>query len=57
MYVHLSSVVYRFQRGMVDVATKKVLASIPLLSVNAGPRDSTWNDRLREELTALISVS
>eukprot|EP00050_Salpingoeca_kvevrii_P018349 m.73115 g.73115 ORF g.73115 m.73115 type:complete len:175 (-) comp8024_c0_seq1:143-667(-) len=40
---------------MVDVATKKTLAAIPLLSVNAGPRDGEkWVARLKEELMALI---
>jgi hypothetical protein len=41
---------------MVDALTKKTLASIPLLSVNAGPRDAGWTDRLREELAGLITV-
>lgn len=31
-----------------------MLAGIPLLKTNAGPRDATWNDRLKEELLALI---
>lgn len=39
---------------MVDVTTRQVLAGIPLLKTNAGPRDATWNDRLKEELLALI---
>ncbi|EKX41075.1 hypothetical protein GUITHDRAFT_74934, partial [Guillardia theta CCMP2712] len=35
--------------------TKKTLSSLPLLTVNAGPRDGDkWKDRLKEEYTALI---
>ncbi|XP_065846132.1 ubiquitin-fold modifier-conjugating enzyme 1 [Oscarella lobularis] len=40
---------------MVDNATKKTLAAIPLLKTNAGPRDKeNWVKRLKEEYTALI---
>ena len=42
---------------MVDAATKQALGSLPLLRVAAGPRDDTWTNRLKEELTALIQVS
>jgi ufm1-conjugating enzyme 1 len=42
---------------MVDASTKKALAGIPLLKTNAGPRDGDqWNERLKEELIALIQV-
>ena len=42
---------------MVDNATKKTLAAIPLLKTNAGPRDKeNWVKRLKEEYTALIKV-
>uniref|UniRef100_A0A7S0W246 Ubiquitin-fold modifier-conjugating enzyme 1 n=3 Tax=Hemiselmis TaxID=77924 RepID=A0A7S0W246_9CRYP len=38
-----------------DEGTKKTLSSLPLLTVNAGPRDGDkWKDRLKEEYTALI---
>lgn len=30
------------------------VASIPLLTVNAGPRDQLWPERLKEEYSALI---
>lgn len=40
---------------MVDEATKKTLASIPLLKCKAGPRDKDeWPNRLKEEYCALI---
>ncbi|EDO28897.1 predicted protein [Nematostella vectensis] len=40
---------------MVDEATKKTLAAIPLLKTKAGPRDGKdWVDRLKEEYTSLI---
>eukprot|EP00048_Salpingoeca_helianthica_P015748 m.228418 g.228418 ORF g.228418 m.228418 type:complete len:172 (-) comp17474_c0_seq1:47-562(-) len=39
---------------MVDSGTKNVLAGIPLLKTNAGPRDPGWNERLKEELVSLI---
>ena len=43
---------------MVDEATKKTLASIPLLRTNAGPRDGDqWAARLKEEYLSLIKVS
>lgn len=43
--------------NMVDEATKKVLASIPLLRTNAGPRDGDqWASRLKEEYISLIKV-
>lgn len=42
---------------MVDAATRKTLQGIPLLRVNAGPRDGDkWQARLKEELLALITV-
>lgn len=42
---------------MVDEATKKTLAAIPLLSIKAGPRDSDkWVERLKEEYVSLIKV-
>ncbi len=42
---------------MVDEATKKTLASIPLLTTKAGPRDGdTWATRLKEEYLSLIKV-
>eukprot|EP01028_Stygiella_incarcerata_P001025 TRINITY_DN1162_c0_g8_i1.p1 TRINITY_DN1162_c0_g8~~TRINITY_DN1162_c0_g8_i1.p1 ORF type:complete len:128 (+),score=24.15 TRINITY_DN1162_c0_g8_i1:81-464(+) len=40
---------------MVDRVTKESVAKIPLLKVNAGPRDGEkWTQRLKEEYTALI---
>lgn len=40
---------------MVDAATKKTLAAIPLLKTKAGPRDKEeWPVRLKEEVTSLI---
>lgn len=40
---------------MVDEATKKTLAAIPLLKTRAGPRDGDlWIQRLKEEYLALI---
>ncbi|XP_003387571.1 PREDICTED: ubiquitin-fold modifier-conjugating enzyme 1-like [Amphimedon queenslandica] len=40
---------------MVDEATKKTLAAIPLLSIRAGPRDGDkWVERLKEEYVSLI---
>ena len=43
---------------MVDEATKKTLSDIPLLKIQAGPRDkSSWVHRLKEEYQALIAVS
>ena len=42
---------------MVDEATKKTLAAIPLCSTRAGPRDGDkWVTRLKEEYTSLIKV-
>lgn len=42
---------------MVDAATKKTLAAIPLLKTKAGPRDKEeWPIRLKEEVTSLIKV-
>jgi len=42
---------------MVDEATKRTLASIPLLRTNAGPRDGNlWATRLKEEYMSLIKV-
>ena len=42
---------------MVDEATKRTVASIPLLKTKAGPRDSdAWVQRLKEEYTSLIKV-
>ena len=41
---------------MVDAQTKKSLSQLPLLTVNAGPRDGDqWIARLKEEMTALIT--
>ncbi|KAJ9529674.1 hypothetical protein QJQ45_014474, partial [Haematococcus lacustris] len=38
-----------------DSGTRERVQKIPLLTTNAGPRDKDkWNDRLREELRALI---
>ena len=34
---------------------ESIAEKIPLLTVNAGPRDPLWMDRLREEYSALIS--
>ena len=46
------------QSTMVDEATKKTLASIPLLRTNAGPRDGDqWATRLKEEYLSLIKVA
>ena len=43
---------------MVDEATKKTLAAIPLLRTNAGPRDGDqWATRLKEEYMSLIKVN
>merc|ERR1711973_325537 len=43
------------QVKMVDNATKKTLAAIPLLKAKAGPRDGdAWVQRLKEEYMALI---
>ena len=43
---------------MVDEATKKTLAAIPLLKTKAGPRDGdVWITRLKEEYQSLIKVS
>ena len=43
---------------MVDEATKKTLASIPLLRTHAGPRDGDqWAARLKEEYISLIKVT
>ncbi|EDV26152.1 Ubiquitin-fold modifier-conjugating enzyme 1 [Trichoplax sp. H2] len=40
---------------MVDEATKRTLAAIPLLKTRAGPRDKDqWVGRLKEELVSLI---
>ena len=42
---------------MVDEATKRTLAAIPLLRTRAGPRDGDqWVTRLKEEYTSLIKV-
>jgi len=42
---------------MVDEATRKQLACIPLLKTKAGPRDGElWVQRLKEEYQALIKV-
>eukprot|EP00871_Galdieria_phlegrea_P001873 jgi/Galph1/2687/GphlegSOOS_G1342.1 len=39
-----------------DDKTKHTVQKLPLLTVRAGPRDgSRWEERLREELSALIS--
>ena len=40
---------------MVDEATKKTLAKIPLMRTNAGPRESEkWPTRLKEEYQSII---
>ncbi len=40
-----------------DEGTKKTVQKIPLLTVNAGPRDGEqWVKRLKEEYAALIKV-
>jgi ufm1-conjugating enzyme 1 len=42
---------------MVDEATKRALAQIPLLKTKAGPRDGElWVQRLKEEYQSLIKV-
>ena len=42
---------------MVDEATKRSLAQIPLLKTKAGPRDGEqWVNRLKEEYQSLINV-
>lgn len=42
---------------MVDEATKRTLAQIPLLKTKAGPRDGElWVTRLKEEYQSLIKV-
>lgn len=42
---------------MVDEATKRSLAQIPLLKTKAGPRDGElWVNRLKEEYQSLIKV-
>ena len=33
---------------------EEAASKIPLLSIHAGPRDSQWKERLREELKAII---
>ena len=39
-----------------DSNTVKTVSKIPLLTINAGPRDGDlWNKRLKEEFTALIT--
>jgi hypothetical protein len=43
---------------LMDEGTKKTLQKLPLLTVNAGPRDGdAWIQRLKEEFTALIAVN
>ena len=43
--------------AMVDATTRSTLGKIPLLTVNAGPRDGDqWIARLKEEMTALIEI-
>ena len=43
--------------NMVDEATKRALAQIPLLKTKAGPRDGElWVQRLKEEYQSLIKV-
>lgn len=40
-----------------DQQTKETVQKIPLLTVNAGPRDTDlWVKRLKEEFVALIKV-
>ena len=51
-YLHSNTI-----HSMVDAATKKTLAAIPLLKTKAGPRDKEeWPMRLKEEVTSLIKV-
>ena len=46
-----------FRKPEMDDTTKAVVQKIPLLTVNAGPRDTTnWEKRLNEEYIALIKV-
>ncbi|GAA55684.1 ufm1-conjugating enzyme 1 [Clonorchis sinensis] len=53
--VHLAPRICIFPQSMVDEATKKTLAAIPLLKTRAGPRDGDlWVQRLKEEYLALI---
>lgn len=40
----------------IDNTTKQTLSQIPLCSINAGPRDKEWENRLKEEFNALIAV-
>ena len=48
----------KLKTKMVDEATKKTLAAIPLLKTKAGPRDKDlWVIRLKEEYSSLIKVS
>jgi hypothetical protein len=46
------------RRSNMDAATKATVQKIPLLTVNAGPRDGNdiWVKRLKEEYAALIKV-
>ena len=38
-----------------NATTVKTVSKIPLMTINAGPRDGDlWNKRLKEEFTALI---
>eukprot|EP01017_Pseudomicrothorax_dubius_P002148 TRINITY_DN0_c862_g1_i2.p1 TRINITY_DN0_c862_g1~~TRINITY_DN0_c862_g1_i2.p1 ORF type:complete len:162 (+),score=42.30 TRINITY_DN0_c862_g1_i2:50-535(+) len=39
---------------MISAGVKSAVEKIPLLTVNAGPRDPNWIDRLKEEFLALI---
>lgn len=46
-----------FDSMSLDNQTKATLQKIPLLTVNAGPRDGKeWEKRLKEEYSALIKV-
>ena len=43
--------------GGFDAGTRKLVQKLPLLSVNAGPRDGAeWKKRLKQEYQALIRV-
>merc|ERR1719240_2036996 len=39
---------------MISNNLKSTVEKIPILSIQAGPKDSNWIDRLKEEYTALI---
>ena len=41
--------------GAFDSRTTSTVKKIPLLKTKAGPRDEGWQERLKEELTSLIT--